>query len=251
MVDETRPRGTDSGEAEGVASAFEALRNAIDKRGAATERELKLIRQGVEALFDQVEALQAKPDYGQDMAELKQTTLALAERLKAMESTPMPKGGVRAFERAGADLLRASVKALEQKAQRFDSAAFTLERITTHVQDRRARWRHVMIVGGLGLLAGVLLVLFVLPRLLPLEVRTHVAAAMVGTSRWEAGAVLMQAERPDAWDTIVQSEKIREKNSQALGRCRELARKRGEAQKCAMIVEPEGAGYGAKSRSPE
>jgi hypothetical protein len=155
-----------------------------------------------------------------------------------MESTPMPKGGIQAFERAGADLLRASVKTLEQKAQRFDSAAITLERITGHVHDRRARWRNLIAAGGLGLVASILLVL-IGPRLLPLEVRTQVAAALVGTGRWEAGAVLMQAERPDAWAAIVQGEKLREKNSRALGRCRELARKRNAAQKCVIIVEPE------------
>lgn len=238
MVDETRPKGTDSDEARAAANALEALRTVIDKRGAATEGELKLIRKGVEALFDQVEALQAKPDLAQDMAELRQTTLALAERLKTMEAVPTVKGGVQAFERAGADLLRASVKTLEQKAQRFDSAAVTLERITQGVRDGQKRRVHLMAAGGVGLLAGVLLVLFLLPRLLPLEVRTQVAAALVGTSRWEAGAVLMQAEKPDAWAAIVQGEKLREKNSHALGRCRELARKRGTAQKCTITVSP-------------
>ncbi|WP_343685369.1 DUF6118 family protein [Asticcacaulis sp.] len=238
MVDDSEPKGGDAGKVKAAASALEALRNAIDKRGAATEGELKLIRQGVEALFDQVEALQARPDLAQDMAELRQATLALAERLKTMETMPTLKGGVQAFERAGADLLRASVKTLEQKAQRFDSAALTLERITGHVHDRQERWRHVMVAGGLGFVAGVLLVLFLLPRLLPLELRTQVAAAMVGTSRWEAGAALMQAERPDAWAAIVQGEELREKNSQALGRCHELARKRGAAQKCNIVVVP-------------
>lgn len=238
MVDETRPNGTDSDEAEAATKAFDGLRKAIDTRGAATEGELKLIRKGVEALFDQVEALQAKPDYAQDMAELRQTNVALAERLKAMETMPAVKGGVQAFERAGADLLRASVKTLEQKAQRFDSAALTLERITGHVHDRRARWRNLIAASGLGFVAGVLLMMLG-PRLLALEVRTQVAAALVGTGRWEAGAVLMQAERPEAWAEIVQGEILRERNSQAIGRCRELARKRVAAQKCNIVVEPD------------
>lgn len=239
MVDETRPKGADRDEAEAATKAFDGLRNAIDKRGAATAAELKLIRQGVEALFDQVEVIQAKPDYAQDLAEIKEVCVDIAERLETMEAMPALKGGVQDFERAGSDLLRASVTALEQKAQRFDSAAVTLQRIASHVLDRRERWRHLFIAGGLGLVAGILLLLFLLPRLLPLEVRTNVAAALVGTGRWEAGAVLMQAERPEAWAEIVEGEKLRDKNDQVLGRCRELARKRGVAQKCNIVVEPD------------
>ncbi|BEV13087.1 DUF6118 family protein (plasmid) [Asticcacaulis sp. DW145] len=238
MEDDTWPKGSTTDEAEAATKAFDGLRKAIDKRGTATAAELKLIRQGVEALFDQVEALQARPDLGQDLAGLKEVCVNIADRLKAMETTPMLKGGVQAFERAGANVVWAAVKTLEQKAQRFDSAAFTLERITRNLQDRQRRWTHLIAVGGLGLLAGVLLVLFVLPRLLPLEVRTQVAAALVGTDRWEAGAVLMQAEKPEAWAAIVHGEKLREKNSQALGRCRELAKKRGAAQKCSITVAP-------------
>lgn len=192
----------------------------------------------MEALFDQVEALQSRPDYGQDLAGLKEVCVNIADRLKALETMPKGRGGAQAFERAGADLLRAAVKTLEQKAQRFDSAAFTLERITRHVHDRKERWRHLMIAGGLGAVEGVLLMVLG-PKLLPPEVRTQVAAAMVGTGRWEAGAVLMQSERPDAWAAIVQGEKLREKNSQILSRCRELARKRGAAQKCNIVVEPD------------
>ncbi|ADU13137.1 DUF6118 family protein [Asticcacaulis excentricus] len=238
MVDETRPKGADRDEAEAATKAFDGLRNAVDKRGAATAAELKLIRQGVEALFDQVEVIQAKPDYAQDLAEIKEVCVDIADRLETIEAMPALKGGVQDFERAGSDLLRSSVTALEQKAQRFDSAAVTLQRIASHVQDRQEWWRYLFIAGGLGLVAGVLLVLFIL-GLLPLEVRTNVAAALVGTGRWEAGAVLMQAERPEAWAEIVQGEKLREQNRKALGRCRELARKRGVAQKCNIVVEPD------------
>lgn len=71
MVDDRAPAG---GEDDGdeAAKAFDALRKSIDRRNTATTAELKTIRKGVEALFDQIEALQAKPDFAADLAQLKQ-----------------------------------------------------------------------------------------------------------------------------------------------------------------------------------
>jgi hypothetical protein len=221
-------------EADEAVKAFEALRRAIDKRGTATAVELKTIRKGVEALFDQVETLQARPDYAGDLAELKKY---LAFVVKVLNDSPIVKEGVGVFERAGEGLVRTAAQTLDQKAQRFDSAAFTLERITQGIRDQRAQRVQLAIAAGFGLVAGVV-ILLLLPRLLPFDADSHVAAAVMGKSRWNAGAAIMQAAQPDGWKAVIENAQLGQDNADVLARCRQAAAKAGQAQKCVVKVSP-------------
>jgi hypothetical protein len=235
MADERAPVGGED-EADEAAKAFDALRKSIDRRNTATTAELKTIRKGVEALFDQIEALQAKPDFAADLAQLKQLGVVVAERLEALEASPALKQGINAFERAGTDLVKTSAQAFDQKAQRFDYAAASLERITKNINDRHIYRRHAVIAGGIGVVAGALLLLF-LPRLLPFDSDSHVAAAIMGKPRWEAGAAIMQATNPDSWKKISLDAQLGADNADTLTHCRQVASKSGQTQKCAVKVK--------------
>lgn len=213
------------------------LRKSIDRRNTATTAELKTIRKGVEALFDQIEALQAKPDFASDLAQLKQIGVVVAKRLEALEASPALKQGINAFERAGTDLVRTSAQAFDQKAQRFDYAALALERITKNINDRITYRRYVAVAGGTGVVVGALLLMF-LPRLLPFEADSHVAAAIMGKSRWEAGAAIMNDTDPDVWKAVMANAQLGVENAESLARCRQTALRTGESQRCNVRVTP-------------
>ncbi|ESQ89941.1 DUF6118 family protein [Asticcacaulis benevestitus] len=237
MVDEMASAGGED-DSDEAAKAFDALRKSIDRRNSATTAELKTIRKGVEALFDQIEALQAKPDFAADLAQLKQIGVVVAKRLEALEASPALKQGINAFERAGTDLVKTSAQAFDQKAQRFDYAAASFERITRNINDRHNYRRYVAIAGGLGLIVGALLLLF-LPRLLPFDADTYVAAAIMGKSRWETGTAIMHATNPDVWKAVTVNAQLGADNAASLIRCRQLAAKAGQVQKCTVKVLPQ------------
>lgn len=236
MVDDRAPAG---GEDDGdeAAKAFDALRKSIDRRNTATTAELKTIRKGVEALFDQIEALQAKPDFAADLAQLKQIGVVVAKRLEALEASPALKQGINAFERAGTDLVKTSAQTFDQKAKRFDNAASALERITRNINDRRTYRRYAAIAGGAGVVVGALLLLF-LPRLLPFDADSHVAAAIMGKPRWESGAAIMRATDQNSWKAAMADAQLGVDNAEALTRCRQAALRSGQPQKCTVKVIP-------------
>jgi hypothetical protein len=234
MANKTEPELPMEDEADEAVKAFEALRKAIDKRGAATAAELKTIRKSVEGLFDQVETLQARPDYAEDLGQLKKY---LAFVVKVLNDSPMIMQGLGGLERAGEGLVKTAAQALDQKAQRFDSAAFTLERITQGLRDRRDQRVQLAIAAGLGLVAGVV-ILLLLPRLLPFDADSHVAAAVMGKSRWDAGAAIMHATNPEGWKAVTENAQLGQDNAEALTRCRQATAKSGQVQKCTVKVMP-------------
>jgi hypothetical protein len=236
MADDRAPAGGED-EADEAAKAFDALRKSIDRRNSATTAELKTIRKGVEALFDQIEALQAKPDFAADLAQLKQIGVVVTKRLEALEASPALKQGVNAFERAGTDLVKTSAQAFDQKARRFEYAASTLERITRNINDRHTYRRYAAIAGAVGVVVGALLLLF-LPRLLPFDADSYVAAAVMGKSRRDAGGAIMYATDPAGWKAVIANAQLGGDNIDALLRCRDLAAKTGKPQKCSVRVRP-------------
>src|SRR5690606_18713836 len=91
------------------------------------------------------------------------------------------------------------------------------------------------IAGGIGLLAGALLVLL-LPRILPFAVDTHVAAIVIGQDRWNAGVTMMRAADPEIWRGVVNASQLMRDNAEVIGQCAEAARTAGEAQSCTISV---------------
>jgi hypothetical protein len=89
-------------------------------------------------------------------------------------------------------------------------------------------------VAGAGLITGTLFTLF-LPRLLPGSVDMAVAATLLNTDRWNAGATLMQSESPEGWRNLMAANHLVRHNQDALNACLEAAQAKKE-QRCTITV---------------
>ncbi|MDI6029321.1 DUF6118 family protein [Corticibacterium sp. UT-5YL-CI-8] len=222
------------------AAAFEALRRTVEKQGAHTGAEITIIRRGVEAAFDQFERFQQPPDYGPDLGRVVQQLALVAERLEAVEQSPILRNGpehyARALERSGESLVRTAAQQLEGKGHDLEREANNLAAYTKSAYDRRSQDLRMWFAGGICLLAGALLVLF-LPRILPFAADTHVAAIVMGQDRWNAGVTMMQTADPNGWRSVVDSSQLVRDNAEAIGRCAEVASTARGDQRCTIIVK--------------
>ena len=222
------------------AAAFEALRRTVEKQGGQIGAEMTIIRRGVEAAFDQFEKFRQPTDYGPDLGRIVQQLALVAERLEAVEQSPILRNGAehyaRALERSGESLVRAAAQQLEGKGRDLEREAQNLAAHTKSAYDRRSQDLRMWIAGGVGLLAGVLLVLL-LPRILPFAADTHVAAIIMAQDRWNAGVTMMQAADPGGWRNVVDASQLARHNAEAIGRCAEAARTAGENQQCTITVK--------------
>lgn len=221
------------------AAAFEALRRTVEKQGAQLGAEMTVIRRGVEAAFDQFEKFRQPTDYGPDLGRVVQQLAHVAERLEAVEQSPILRNGpehyARALERSGESLVRTAVQQLEGKGRDLEREANNLVAYTKSAYDRRSQDLRMWFAGGIGLLAGALLVLL-LPRILPFAADTHVAAIIIGQDRWNAGVTMMQMADPGGWRGVVNASQLARDNAEAIGQCAEAARTEGADQRCTITV---------------
>jgi hypothetical protein len=126
--------------------------------------------------------------------------------------------------------VRTAVQQLEGKGRDLEREANNLAAYTKSAYDRRSQDLRMLIAGGIGLLAGGLLVLL-LPRILPFAADTHVAAIVMGVDRWNAGIEMMQAANLEGWRGVVDSSQLVRDNAEAIGRCAEAARTAGKRRR--------------------
>lgn len=223
------------------AAAFEALRRTVESQGAQLGAEMTIIRKGVELALEQSEKFRQQPDYGPDLGKIIQFLAVVDERLEAVEQSPILRNGpehyARALERSGESLVKTAAQQLEGKGRDLEREANNLAAYTKSAYDRRSQDLRMWIAGGIGLLAGALLVLL-LPRILPFAADTHVAAIVMGQDRWNAGVTMMQAADPGGWRNVVDASQLARNNAEAIGQCAEAARMAGEDQRCTIIVSP-------------
>nr|WP_244598704.1 DUF6118 family protein [Rhizobium tubonense] len=118
----------------------------------------------------------------------------------------------------------------------------SLERVSAELGDhaRSARLRRkqdwfVWGAAGIGLVAGVLLALF-LPRVLPGSVDMAVASTGMNADRWNAGISLMQSGSPQSWRNLVDASNLVRANQEVLTACAETAAKAKQGQPCKITV---------------
>lgn len=230
----------DDSQAGDPAAAFEALRSTIEKQGGQIGAEMTIIRRGVEAAFDQFEKIRQPPDYGPDLGKIIQFLAIVEERLAAVEQSPILRNGAehyaRSLERSGEGLVRTAALELERRATDLEREAVNLAAYTKSAYNRKSQDLRMWIAGGIGLLAGALMVLL-LPRILPFAADTHVAAIVIGQGRWDAGVTMMQTADPVGWRGVVDSSQLVRDNAEAIGQCAEAARTAGADQRCAITVK--------------
>ena len=216
------------------------MRRTVEKQGGQIGAEMTVIRRGVEAAFDQFEKIRQPPDYGPDLGKIIQFLAVVEERLAAVEQSPILRNGpehyARSLERSGEGLVRTAAQQLEGKGRDLEREAINLAAYTKSAYDRRSQDLRMWIAGGVGLLAGALLVLL-LPRILPFAANTHVAAIVIGQDRWNAGVTMMQTADPGGWRGVADSWQLVRDNAEAIDRCAEAARTAGQDQRCTIIVK--------------
>ena len=222
------------------AAAFEALRRTVEAQGKQLGAEMTVIRRGVEAAFDQFEKYRQPPDYGPDLGKIIQCLAVVENRLEAVEQSPILRNGAehyaRALERSGKSLVRTAAQQLEGKGRDLERETQKLAAYTKSAYDRRSQDLRMWFAGGIGLLAGALLVLL-LPRILPSAADTHVAAIVIGQDRWNAGVTMMQTADPSGWRGVVDASQLVRDNAEAIGRCAEAGRTTGADQRCIIAVK--------------
>ena len=222
------------------AAAFEALRRTVESQGVQLNAEMTVIRRGVELALDKSEKIRQPPDYGSDLSKIIQFLAVVDERLAAVEESPILRNGpehyARALERSGEGLVRTAAQQLEGKGRDLEREAQNLAAYTKSAYDRRSQDLRMWIAGGVGLLAGALL-LMLLPRILPFAADTHVAAIVIGQDRWNAGVTMMQTADRGGWRSVVDASHLARDNAEAIGQCAEAARSAGEDQQCKIIVK--------------
>lgn len=219
--------------------AFEALRRTIEAQGAQTAAEMTIIRRGVEAAFDQFEKFQQPADYSADLGRIVQQLAIIAERLEAVEQSPILKNGpehyARAIERSGESLVRAAAQQFENKGRDLERVSLELSNRIKSAHERERQDRRMWLAGTAGIVAGVLLVLF-LPRILPFSADTRLAAAVLAQDRWNAGVTLMRAADPAGWRGVVDASQLVRDNAEAIIKCRKAVQEAGKSQKCPITV---------------
>lgn len=229
----------DDSQAGDPAAAFEALRRTVEKQGGQLNAEMTVIRRGVELALDKSEKIRQPPDYGSDLGKIIQFLAVVDERLAAVEQSPILRNGpehyARALERSGEGLVRTAAQQLEGKGRDLEREAQNLATYTKSAYDRRSQDLRMWIAGGIGLLAGALLVLL-LPRILPFAADTHVASLVMGRDRVRAGEAMIAAADPAKARNIAWSTQFYETNAGGIGACFEAARQTRKEQKCTITV---------------
>jgi len=222
------------------AAAFEALRRTVEKQGGQLNAEMTVIRRGVELALEQAEKIRQPPDYGPDLGKIIKFLAVVEQRLEAVEQSPILRNGPQHYaavlERGGEGLMRTAVQQLERQATDLERAGRNLSAHVASARERRQQDHWLWSAGATGLVAGVLLTLF-LPRVLPGSVDMAVASIAMNADRWNAGSALMQSGSPTGWRGLADASNLVRANTDALTRCAEAAAKAKKDQSCTITVK--------------
>lgn len=231
----------DSQEDEGndPAEAFEALRQTVDDLAGDLIREMTTIRKGVEAALDGQEKFLQPIDYSADLAQLVQSLAQVAERLHAVEKSPLlknsPEHHARAIERSGESLVKTAALQFQNESRDFQRLAREMAGQMASARERQRQNQWLWVIGLAGGVAGILVTLF-LPSLLPYSAAPRVASFIMAKSPWRAGMDLMAFDSPESWYRVLSADQLVEANKAEVAGCREAAAKAGEDQKCTITV---------------
>ncbi|OJU83840.1 MAG: hypothetical protein BGO06_23965 [Shinella sp. 65-6] len=221
------------------AQAFDALRRSVEKLARDVGGEMTVIRKGVEAAFEEFEKFQQPPDYGPELGRIVKQVAVVGQALEALQKLPALRNGpdhyARALESAGDRVSENAGRTIEARGQVLERVTGDLREFVRTARLRREQDWWVWGAGAAGLVAGVLLTLF-LPRVLPGSVDMAVAATAMNADRWNAGTALMQSGSPGGWRSIVDASNLVRANTDALTRCAEAAAKAKKDQSCTVTV---------------
>lgn len=215
---------------------------------ARLEGELALMRRAVQHLAAERADI-VVPDYGATLTDMAKRMSAIGESLKtmaghpAMQMTPDSLGNRIA---AAAEAARRSDQdRISQARSDFIHAAQEMRSVTTHARTAAQQRQQLYQVAGGALLAGVMLWSFLpgtIARAMPESWHwpERMAARLVGTSsRWDAGARMMQSDSPEAWNALEQAADIQRDNRDTIDACRKTAAPSQQAVRCTVKIRPD------------
>ncbi|CAM5761520.1 hypothetical protein LMIY3S_00166 [Labrys miyagiensis] len=176
--------------------------------------------------------------YTPSLSAIKQTLGTVEKRLAGIEQQPAlrltPEQHAQAISRAGAGLVEGAARALRNESEDLGRERRQLAEIVGTTRTRHAQRRALLWTLGGGLATG--LVLFpLLGAFVP--GRSYLAALAMGTiDRWQAGASLMQVDKPAGSNDLWGTSRLLNANVDVLRSCREAARKSNTEQKCIIVV---------------
>jgi len=221
------------------AAAFDALRHTIETQGAQIGAEMTLMRRGLEAALDELEKIEPPQDYKPQLARLVQSLDNIAERLHRVEQSPILRKGpeyyTAVFERGGEGLIRSAAQELERQASNLERAGRDLAARTRSAHEREAQDFRMWRAGGVGVLAGIFLILL-LPRVLPFSADSHVAGLVMGRDRVSAGYAMIEAVAPFEVEKMRWGGRFYDSSAGEISACLETAKKTGKDQHCSITV---------------
>ena len=175
--------------------AFEALRE-----------EVAALRRGVELVYRQgQQTAPVAPDYSPTLGQMEKALRTIAGRLEAVERQPALTLTPARFRTEIDSVAHGAVSAISrpfiEAVQEVRAAASDLKALTGRVHERREQRTWVLTAGALGLIVGVGL-WYVAAGLLPRSAGGWIAVSLIGGSRWQAGATLMEEASPDSFDKM-------------------------------------------------
>ena len=234
MADQYGEDGPDDAD---PAEAFERLRG-----------EVALLRRAVEGLTAARESIDL-PDYEPTLARTETVLGLLAKQIDAMRRSPaMTITPETMGSRLNASVTE-TVNAVRGQAQAskaaLDGAVSDLRSLVASARRADAQKRWIIIAGGGGVVAGLLLYAVLagpVARLMPASWQwpERIATRVLGDhSAWDAGQRLMQTAAPESWRAIVAASPLAAGNRVAVLVCRERAAKAKEPVRCTIEVKPE------------
>lgn len=212
---------------------------------ARLEGELALMRRAVQHLAAERADI-VIPDYGTTLTDMAKRMGAIGESLKgmaghpAMQMTPDSIGN--RIAAAAESARRSDQDQISQARDDLHHAAQAMRSVTAHARTAAEQRQQLYQVAGGALLAGILLWSFLpgtIARAMPESWHwpERMATRMVGEStRWDAGARLMQSDSAEAWSALAQAAEIQRDNRDAIDACRKNAATSQQPVRCTVRI---------------
>lgn len=214
---------------------------------ARVEGELALLRRAVQHLAAERADI-VIPDYGSTLTDMTRRMSTIGESLKSMAGHPAmqmtPDSIGQRIAAAAESARRSDQDRISQVRSDLNHAAQEMRSVTANARTATEQRRQLSQVAGGAFLAGILLWSFLpgtIARAMPESWHwpERMAARMVGaSSRWDAGARLMQSDSPEAWNALAKAADIQRDNRDAIDACRRSAATSQQPVRCSVKIRP-------------
>ena len=216
---------------------------------ARLEGELAMMRRAVQHLAAERADI-VIPDYGTTLTDMAKRMGAIDGSLKSMAGHPamqMTPDSIGNRIAAAAEAARRSDQdRISQARNDLSHAAQEMRSVTAHARTAAEQRQQLYQVAVGALLAGILLWSFLpgtIARTMPESWHwpERLAARLVGaSSRWDAGARMMQSDSPEAWNALSQAAGIQRDNRDTIDACRKGAATSQQPVRCTVKIRPDG-----------